>query len=89
MRSDRCCEDRAVGTHDMIERDAERWRFLADNQLTLHTAGDEYNIHLVQKGGTPKFLPVSRGHTADEAIDAAIARYEWALDRRNHPRKAY
>jgi hypothetical protein len=67
--------------------DAERWRFLADHQLTLHTAGDEYLVHLVRRGEPPKFLPVSRGGTADEAIDAAIARYEHALDQRNVLRK--
>jgi hypothetical protein len=25
--------------------DAERWRFLADHQLTLHTDGGEYGLH--------------------------------------------
>lgn len=75
----------------MMEKDpdAERWRFLADHKLTLHTAGDEYMVHLVRKGDPPKFLPVSTGPTADDAVDAAIARYERALDLRIQPRKAY
>lgn len=64
--------------------DAERWRFLADHKLTLHTAGAGYAVHLVQLGNPPEFLPVSTGPTADAAIDAAIARYEYALDQRNH-----
>lgn len=67
--------------------DAERWRFLADHRLTLHTAGDDYMVHLVRKGDPPKFLPVSTGPTADDAIDAARARYERALDQRNVLRK--
>lgn len=61
--------------------DAERWRFLADHGLTLHTDGGFYGymIHWCRTGGLgepPKFYPVSNGKTADEAIDAAIARWE-------------
>ena len=68
--------------------DAERWRFLADHALTLHTDGG-YNGYLVHwcrtsgPGEPPKFYPVSNGKTAEEAIDAAIARWE-----RKHGRKA-
>ena len=61
--------------------DAERWRFLADHQLTLHTDGgfNGYLVHWCRTGGPgepPKFYPVSNGKTAEEAIDAAIARWE-------------
>lgn len=60
--------------------DAQRWRFLADHKLTLHTDGDGYRVHWVRKGDNPgnppKFYPVSTGATADEAIDAAIERWE-------------
>lgn len=67
--------------------DAERWRFLADHGLSLNTAGNDYLVQLVRAGEPPKFLPVSRGGTADEAIDAARARFEHALDQRNHVRR--
>jgi hypothetical protein len=61
--------------------DAERWRFLADHQLTLHTDGGFYGymIHWCRTAGPgepPKFYSVSNGKTAEEAIDAAIARWE-------------
>ena len=58
--------------------DAERWRFLADHRLTLHTDGGDYLVHWCRTGGLgepPRFYPVSNGRTADEAIDRAIARY--------------
>jgi len=61
--------------------DAERWRFLSDHQLTLHTDGgfNGYLVHWCRTAGPgepPKFYPVSNGRTAEEAIDAAIARWE-------------
>jgi hypothetical protein len=61
--------------------DAERWRFLADHKLTLHTDGgaNGYLVHWCRTAGPgqpPKFYPVSNGATADEAIDNAIARWE-------------
>jgi hypothetical protein len=55
--------------------DAERWRFLADHKLTLHTDGGDYLVHWVRSRGPgeqPRFFPVSNGRSADEAI----ARYE-------------
>ncbi len=60
--------------------DAERWRFLADHSLTLHTDGGDYGymVHWCRTAGPgerPKFYPVSNGKTAEEAIDNAIARY--------------
>lgn len=69
-----------------VDEDAERWRFLVDHQLTLqHTAGGDCRVNLlVCSGEPPKILPVSRGQTADQAIDSARARYEYALDNRNH-----
>jgi hypothetical protein len=72
----------------MSDSDAERWRFLAEHKLSLqHTAGGEVKVNLVQCGrGEPKSLPVSTGPTADAAIDSARARYEHALDNRNHSR---
>jgi hypothetical protein len=69
--------------------DAERWRFLADQKLSLHTAGDECRVNLVRKGAPPEILAVAVGRTPDEAVDAAIARYELALDQRTHPRNSY
>jgi len=61
--------------------DAERWRFLSDHRVTLHTDGGDYGymVHWCRAAGPgepPKFYPVYNGKTADEAIDAAIARYE-------------
>lgn len=59
--------------------DAERWRFVADHKLTLHTDGGNYLVHWVRTGGPgepPKFYPVSNGRSAEEAIDNAIARYK-------------
>lgn len=61
--------------------DAERWRFLAEHGLTLHTDGGDYGymVHwcrTAEPGQPPKFFPVSNGRTANEAIDAAIARWE-------------
>jgi hypothetical protein len=58
--------------------DAERWRFVTDHKLTLHTDGGEYLVHWARTGGPgepPKFYPVSNGSSAEEAIDNAIARY--------------
>jgi hypothetical protein len=60
--------------------DAERWRFLADHKLTLHTDGGEYGymVHWCRTAGPgepPAFYPVSNGKTAEEAIDRAIERY--------------
>jgi hypothetical protein len=60
--------------------DAERWRFLADHALTLHTDGGFYGymVHWCRTAGPgepPKFYPVSNGKTAEEAIDRAIERY--------------
>ena len=58
--------------------DAERWRFLADHKLTLHTDGTVYRVHWCQTAGLgqpPKFHSVSSGATAEEAIDRAIERY--------------
>lgn len=59
--------------------DAERWRFVADHKLTLHTDGGDYLVHWVRTGGPgepPKFYPVSNGRSPQEAIDNAIARYK-------------
>lgn len=61
--------------------DADRWRFLADHGLTLHTDGGDYGymIHWCRTSGPgepPKFYPISNGKTADEAIDKAMARWE-------------
>lgn len=58
--------------------DAERWRFLADHKLTLHTDGGDYLFHWCRTSGPgepPKFYRVSNGRTAEEAIDRAIERY--------------
>lgn len=60
--------------------DAERWRFLADHGLTLHTDGGDYGylVHWCRTAGPgqpPTFYPVSNGKTADDAIDRAIERY--------------
>ena len=58
--------------------DAERWRFLADHKLTLHTDGGPYMVHWCRTSGPgqlPKFLPISNGATAEEAVDRAIAHY--------------
>jgi hypothetical protein len=60
--------------------DAERWRFLSEHQLTLHTDGGDYGymVHWCRTAGPgqpPKFYPVANGKTAEEAIDNAIARY--------------
>jgi hypothetical protein len=57
--------------------DAERWRFVVDHKLTLHTDGGDYLIHWVRAGGPgepPKFYPVSNGETAEAAGDRAIER---------------
>jgi hypothetical protein len=60
--------------------DAERWRFLADHGLTLHTDGGDYGymVHWCRTAGPgqpPKFYPISTGKTAEEAVDRAIERY--------------
>jgi hypothetical protein len=31
--------------------DAERFRFIADHKLTLHTDGGDYLVHRVRSGG--------------------------------------
>ncbi len=52
--------------------DKERWRFLADHKLTLHTDGGPYMVHWCRTAGPwepPKFYPVSKGASAQEAID--------------------
>lgn len=33
--------------------DAERWRFMADNRLTLHTSGERYMVHWYRSQGPP------------------------------------
>lgn len=69
-----------------VPTDAERWRFVVDHKLTLHTDGGDYLVHWVRASGPgepPKFFPVSTGRTADEAIDNAIGRYE----RKHGPRR--
>ena len=53
--------------------DAERWRFLADHALTLHTDGGDYGymVHWCRTEGPgqpPKFFPVSNGKTAKGTI---------------------
>jgi hypothetical protein len=60
--------------------DGERWRFLADHKLTLHTDGGDYGylVHWCRTAGPgepPRFHPVSNGKTAEEAVDRAIERY--------------
>src|SRR5450759_3594463 len=59
--------------------DAERWRFLSDHQLTLHTDGGDYGylVHWCKTAGPgepPKFYPVSNGATAEQAVDRANRR---------------
>jgi hypothetical protein len=59
--------------------DAERWRFVADHRLALHTDGGDYLVHWLRTGGPgqpPAFYPVSSGLTPEEAVDKAIARYQ-------------
>src|SRR3954465_296606 len=73
------------GPRLMVPTDAERWRFLADHALTLHTDGGDYGymVHWCRTAGPgepPRFYPVSNGKTAEEAVDRAIARYN-----RKHP----
>jgi hypothetical protein len=63
-----------------VPSEAERWRFLADHQLTLHTDGGDYGymVHWCRTAGPgqpPRFYPVSNGTTAEEAIDRAIERF--------------
>jgi hypothetical protein len=60
--------------------DGERWRFLSDHQLTLHTDGGDYGymVHWWRTAGPsepPRLDPVSNGATAEEAVDRAIERY--------------
>jgi hypothetical protein len=60
--------------------DAERWRFLSEHALTLHTDGGDYGymVHWCRTSGPgepPKFYPISNGKTAEEAIDRAIERH--------------
>jgi hypothetical protein len=58
--------------------DADRWRFLADHKLTLHTDGGDYLVHWCRTSGPgepPRFYPVSNGRTPEEAVDRAIDRY--------------
>jgi hypothetical protein len=66
----------------------ERWRFLADHRLTLHTDGGDYGylVHWCRTPGPgqpPKFYPVSNGKPAEEAIDRAIECYERKHGRSN------
>jgi hypothetical protein len=60
--------------------DSERWRFLADNSLALGRSREGVSITHYKPGERPgasaTFTPVSSGKTADEAIDAAIARWK-------------
>src|SRR3954465_12202542 len=68
------------GPRLMVPTDAERWRFLADHGLTLHTDGGDYGymVHWCRTAGPgepPRFYPVSNGRTADEAVDRAMERY--------------
>jgi hypothetical protein len=72
--------------------DSERWRFLADHGLTLHTDGGDYGymVHWCKTAGPgqpPMFYPVSNGRTAEEAIDRAIARYnrKHGIEARSEP----
>src|SRR5881392_1465851 len=72
---------RGVRVASDMPTDAERWRFLADHKLTLHTDGGDYGymVHWCRTSGPgqpPRFYPVSNGATAEEAVDHAIARYE-------------
>src|SRR5947207_11877480 len=65
----------------LMPTDAERWRFLADHGLTLHTDGGDYGymVHWCRTAGPgqpPAFYPIATGKTADEAIDKAIARHQ-------------
>lgn len=62
-----------------VPTDAERWRFVADHKLTLHTDGGDYLVHWCRTAGPgepPKFYPVSTGRTPEEAVDRAIERYD-------------
>ncbi len=66
-----------------MNSDAERWRFLADNNLTLgRSPAGCFVAHYAepeQPGqGHTKITPVSDGKSADEAIDSAIARWKRA-----------
>ena len=60
----------------MEPSDSERWRFLADHRLTLHTDGADHRFigvgNRTIRACPPKFYPVSTGETAEEAIDSAI-----------------
>jgi hypothetical protein len=61
-----------------VPTDAERWRFVADHKLTLHTDGGDYLVHWCRTSGLgepPKFYPVSTGRTPEEAVDRAIEGY--------------
>lgn len=69
--------------------DAERWRFLADNNLALGRGRDGCHISHFEESDAPgsstNFRPVASGKTADEAIDNAIARWERKHKRRFVP----
>ena len=70
--------------------DAERWRFLADHELTPHTDGGITatwctGFGSAGPGPSPDFHPVSNGATADEAIDRAMERYNGKHERTIHP----
>lgn len=70
-----------LGNFLRVPTDAERWRFLADHSLTLHTDGGDYGymIHWLRTSGPgepPRFYPVSNGKTPEEAIDRAIERWQ-------------
>ena len=59
--------------------DAERWRFLADHRLTLHIDSD--GLCRIQwwenqgPGMPPRYYPIAKGCTPEEAIDAAILKW--------------
>jgi hypothetical protein len=58
--------------------DGERFRFLAEHKLTLHTNGEHYMVHYCRSQGPgipPLYYRVSNGASAQEAIDRAIERY--------------
>lgn len=72
-----------------MRTDADRWRFLADNSLALgRFKGGCFVVHF-QPAARPdapsNFYPVATAATPDEAIDAAIERWERKHRRRWKP----
>ncbi len=63
-----------------MRTDAERWRFLADNSLVLNRSKAGVSVmHYTtaeNSGLAPRFTSVATGDTPEDAIDAAIARWE-------------